>query len=397
MSDRDQPTEQPPRFVRPWEDDSETASPETEEVSEDVAETATPLPPEEDVWSALESTGTDFDQYTSDDYLAATTREYQGLAEEIVRARDEEVTRQAVAASMPGVGSGLIGFEDVTGVTGPSEEEMEHVEQQRTSDLALRVGSAVVLLALFLGSLVLGGVWFAGFVTVVMVVGLGELYATLRRAGYTPLAVFGFLGLLVAAIGSHRSGPPAVAGAIVGTLVVTAMFYSVVERRAPLENAAVTVLGMAWVSMLSFAIVLGQAEKSVAMVLLVVLVTAGFDMGAYFVGRAFGRRLLAPVISPKKTLEGLAGGVVFAFVLAGVLSTFPVFEPVTFRGSLLLALVVCVFAPLGDAAESVVKRALGVKDMGSLLPGHGGMLDRVDALLFVVPVAYILFERLNYL
>jgi phosphatidate cytidylyltransferase len=136
----------------------------------------------------------------------------------------------------------------------------------------------------------------------------------------------------------------------------------------------------------------------VALILFVVLVTAGFDVGAYFVGRAFGRRLIAPVVSPQKTLEGLIGGVVAAFGLAAVLSTLPPFNPpITFEGSLLLAGVISLLAPLGDAAESVVKRALDVKDMGSILPGHGGMLDRIDALLFVVPAAYLVLSTLGYL
>ncbi|NIR38963.1 MAG: hypothetical protein GWN79_16990, partial [Actinobacteria bacterium] len=91
----------------------------------------------------------------SDDYVTATTREYRGLAEDVARADTEEFERQAVAASMPGVGTGLIGFEDVTGRRGVSEEEIEQEEQRRASDLTVRVGSGVVLVGLFLGSLLL--------------------------------------------------------------------------------------------------------------------------------------------------------------------------------------------------------------------------------------------------
>ncbi len=91
------------------------------------------------------------------------------------------------------------------------------------------------------------------------------------------------------------------------------------------------------------------------------------------------------------------GGILTAFAAAAVLSTFPPFDPLDLTGSMWFALVVVLLAPLGDAAESVVKRALDVKDMGSILPGHGGMLDRVDALLFVAPASYHLFDLLGYL
>lgn len=338
-----------------------------------------------------------FDRFSDDDYLAATTRDYQGLAEDVRRAGTEEYERQAVAASMAGVGSGLIGFEDVTGRKGPSEEEVEAEEQQRASDLTLRVGSAVVLVALFLGSLLLGGAWFSTFVGLAAILSLGELYATVRSRGYAPMALFGFIGLIGAIVSAHLGSVAGIAGWLVASVIAVAFFYTVTARRMPLENTAITVFGLAWVSTLAFAVAIGRSPHAVGLILLVVLVTASFDIGSYFVGRAFGRRLLAPRVSPNKTLEGLIGGVVLAFAVSAMLSTFPLFDPLDLRGSLEFAFLVSVLAPLGDAAESVVKRALGTKDMGSILPGHGGMLDRIDALLFVVPAAYFLFDVLGYL
>lgn len=378
------------RFLRPWEDDGGAAP----GVSVDEA-----LPDEEDVWAALEQTkGGQFTEIPSEEYFAATTREYQGLADDVARAQAEVVERQAVAASIPGVGSGLVGFEDVTGIKTETEEELEHFEQQRASDLALRVSSAFVLLGLFVGSLFLGGPWFSGLVTVIMILAGGELFATLRSRGYRPVAGAGLLGLLVTGIGVHRTGVFSFAGGLTLTLLVVTAVFAFQNRRDPLENAALTIAATAWVGMLSFAIAIGRSDRAVSLILFVVLVSAGFDVGAYFIGRAFGRRLIAPVVSPRKTLEGLIGGVVAAFGLAAVLSTLPPFNPpITFEGSLLLAAVVSILAPLGDAAESVVKRALDVKDMGSIMPGHGGMLDRIDALLFVVPAAYLVFSTLGYL
>lgn len=389
MTDDDRPT----RFTRPWEDPDSDVSSDSDVDAPD--RTVIKVDLDDELTSG--SGSAHLEDYTHDDYLAATTREYQGLAEEIAAAGDLEYERQAVAASMPGVGSGLVGFEDVTGMPGVSEEDVEAAEQARTSDLTLRVGSGLVLVGLFLGCLFLGGIWFTAMVTVVMVMSVGELYATLRTRGYRPVALFGFLGVVGGAIAAHVGGIDALVSTLIAAVTGVALFYSVVVRRDPLENTAVTVMGMAWVSLLSFAIVIGRSENAVELVLLLVLLTASFDIAGYFVGRAFGRRLIAPRVSPRKTVEGLVGGIVVTASLAAILSTIPAYDFMELPGAILLALVVSLFAPLGDAAESVVKRALDTKDMGSILPGHGGMLDRIDALLFVVPVGYFMFFLLDYL
>ncbi len=182
-----------------------------------------------------------------------------------------------------------------------------------------------------------------------------------------------------------------------GTVGVIAFYYTVVSRRDPLENAGITIVGLVWVSLLGFAVIIGRSEFAAPLILLTVLGTAAFDIGAFFIGKTFGRRKLAPSVSPNKTVEGLIGGIVASASLLGVLSTFPYFDPLDVTDAALFAAAICVLAPLGDAAESVVKRAIGVKDMGSIMPGHGGILDRIDALLFVVPAAYYLFEGLGYL
>ncbi len=373
--------DRPSKFTRPWEESD----------SDHDADRSRP-PPED-----LEGGESSLDDFTNDDYLATTTREYQGLAEDIAAAQEQEYGRQAVAASMPGVGSGLVGFEDVTGRPGVSEEDVEAEEQRRTSDLTLRVTSALVLVGLFLGCLFLGGAWFTALVGVVMVLSVGELYATLRSRGYRPVALFGFIGVIVGAIAAHVGGAAALATTLTFATVAVALFYAVVVRRDPLENAAVTVVGMVWVSLLSFAIVIGQSENAVELVFLLVLLTAFFDIAGYFVGRSFGRRPIAPVVSPRKTVEGLIGGVIATAALAAILSTLPAYDFMGFNGAILVSLVVSLFAPLGDAAESVIKRSLDTKDMGSILPGHGGMIDRIDALLFVVPAGYYLFWFLDYL
>jgi phosphatidate cytidylyltransferase len=389
--------DRPSRFKRPWED-PDVDVPGADEASDSGSDGDPALDRDfREIDGDLGTGDSTLEDYTDDDYLAATTREYQGLAEDIAAAEQLDYQRQAVAANMPGVGSGLVGFEDVTGMRGVSEADVEAEEQARTSDLTMRVASGLVLVGLFLGCLFLGGLWFTAMVTIVMVLSVGELYATLRTRDYRPVALFGFLGVIGGAVAAHIAGADALTSTLAVAVMGVALFYSVVVRRDPLENAAVTVMGMVWVSLLAFAIIIGRSENAVELILLLVLLTALFDIAAFFVGRAFGRRPIAPIVSPRKTVEGLVGGVIATVALASVLATIPAYDFMSLRGAVIIAGVVAVFAPLGDAAESVVKRALNTKDMGSILPGHGGMIDRIDALLFVVPVGYYAFVLLDYL
>lgn len=396
------------RVKRPWEDDDKepVAAEEDDEVeSEDSPdeeggdEDASPLNADEDVVDEVEEETADelWARFTEGSYLAATTQEYRGLAEDVAKAGTETHQAQAVAAHIPGVGSGLIGFEDVTGERGISEADVEHAEQARTSDLALRVATGLVLLTLFMGSLVLGGIWFTGFIGLVMVLAVGEFYATIRTRRYSPLALFGLLGVIGAAVAANVSGPGAIGGALVFASLAICVFFALANRRRPLENAAFSVLGMLWVGVLSFAILIADSSRAVQLVMGLVVMTAMFDTGSYFVGRSMGRRKLAPVLSPQKTREGLIGGIVTVFVVGVLLAGIPLFDPLDLNGVLYIAAMICLLAPLGDLAESMVKRSLGVKDMGSILPGHGGMLDRIDSFILVVPAAYFLFDALNYL
>ena len=338
----------------------------------------------------------DLEDYQANQYTGSTTQEYQGLADEVSRAAGEEWEQQAVAATVPGVDSGLVGFEDVTGSRADTEEDFEASEQAATSDLAMRVASAVVIFGLFLGSLLLGGWWFAAFVILAMIVSTGEFYATVRSEEVRPLALFGLLGVVFMGVGAQLTGAAAIAGWAAAFAVVTILFLTLSPRRQPLEDAAVTIGGMVWVGLLSFAVLIAQGPHPVAYILFVVLIVAANDTGAYFVGRALGRRKLSPVISPKKTWEGLIGGFIAGLVIASILATFPAWETIGIAKALVAGAVVGLIAPLGDAVESMVKRSLGVKDMGSVLPGHGGMLDRIDGFLFVVPAIYFLFRGVRF-
>ena len=128
------------------------------------------------------------------------------------------------------------------------------------------------------------------------------------------------------------------------------------------------------------------------LVIALVATVALVDIAAFFVGRGIGRRPLAPVISPKKTIEGFIAGALTGLAVGAAIGY--LVEPIDLPAGLLIGAVVAVFAPIGDLAVSVVKRSLDIKDMGSILPGHGGLLDRIDAVIAVIPAVWVVMTWL---
>jgi phosphatidate cytidylyltransferase len=245
--------------------------------------------------------------------------------------------------------------------------------------------------------LFLGGEALAIFIGVIITIGLVEFYGTLRLRGYGPLTLFGVVAGAALLSLTWFHGPIAIPGAILGITVLVFFFFALVPgRRDALTNGGLTVLGVAWVTgTVAFVFPIIRHPDFRVLVMAIVVATVAMDVGAYFFGRTWGSRPLAPILSPHKSIEGLAGGVVAAVVAAVLMGRF--FEPLDIQTGAWLGLLVAVLAPLGDLAESMVKRALGVKDMGSILPGHGGILDRVDAFLFVLPAAWVLYSTTGLL
>ena len=158
------------------------------------------------------------------------------------------------------------------------------------------------------------------------------------------------------------------------------------QSEKPFRNIAYLVLGVVYLG-LPFALLVKIATHtgsySPNLVLGMLLLTWANDTGAYFVGSKLGKRPLFPRISPKKTWEGSMGGVVIGLLAGWILSQ--IFPQYTITDWLILALIVVLFGSLGDLVESMLKRSLKIKDSGTLLPGHGGFLDRFDAFIFVIP------------
>lgn len=228
---------------------------------------------------------------------------------------------------------------------------------------------------------------------VVVVLGLASLeyFTATQRAGYDPLMPVGVTATVGMVLAAYHYGEPALPLVIVLTVAVCLMWYLVgAGGDRPMVNVGATLVGVCWVGLFgAYAALLLGAPNGIALLVAAVIPTIGYDVGAFFVGRSAGSRPLSPA-SPSKTIEGLAGGMLLA-VVAGLL--LGILGPEPFDGfavGLKIGAVAAVAAPLGDLVQSLVKRDLGIKDMGSLLPGHGGLLDRFDSLLFVLPAIWYL-------
>jgi phosphatidate cytidylyltransferase len=296
------------------------------------------------------------------------------------------------------------------------------------SNLAIRTISGIVLIAIVLLAIWLRGPLLLALVGAAALLAAHEFYAITRRAGYEPwypagialallFALRGYLGgdLLT---GVAASGPGVAAEVMALALVLLlalarlglnwARASAAGGRDGPAEGAGAVAARspyLAWAdlgltlagalyagALLGYAPLLASLEETptrgdgVTWMLLVLLGTAACDTGAYLVGSTLGRHKMIPHISPGKTWEGLAGGVLGAVLGALALSGL---LRLGWLPAVLLGLAICAAAVAGDLCESLLKRAAGVKDSGNLIPGHGGILDRIDSVLFVLPTVYL--------
>jgi len=256
-----------------------------------------------------------------------------------------------------------------------------------------RIVVAAILLPIVLGIVWLGGWWLFGLALIGGLIALHELYAMAR--GLRPIVLGGYAGLAMTLVGAQLGGTTWLLAGILGTVVAALLVFFVSSaRQNAVAGFAVTLLGVAWVGGgLAHLMLVRDLPGDGRLLMFTILLTVfADDTFAFFVGRAIGRHRLAPAISPGKSWEGFVGG-----TIAGVAVTFfALYEQdvVSTGESLVLGLVIALASTLGDLFESAVKRDLGVKDSGSLLGGHGGVLDRVDSLLWAGPAAYLVLLAL---
>ena len=275
--------------------------------------------------------------------------------------------------------------------------------QARRSDLGPRILVAVIAAPIAIVCVWQGDELFALLLAVLGVVALGELYTLMGRV--RPPALAGFLTLIALLVAALYGEPRHALIVLVAAFPVTFFLALVRPRRENVSWAiAATLFGVLWIGVpMAHAIWLRdlttvqhghEVGTGMGLVLDVLIATFVGDTCAYFVGRSYGRSPIAPLISPNKTLEGLFGGIVggtLAFWLAGLYQDW-----LSGGDALLIGFLVAITAPIGDLFESMIKRDLEVKDTGTLFGAHGGVLDRLDAVLFTIVVGYYAAVGLGY-
>jgi phosphatidate cytidylyltransferase len=278
----------------------------------------------------------------------------------------------------------------------------------KPSPLLIRIGSAAVLLP-FTITVVWWNPWVtAAAVAMLISVCLLEIYGAFAHAGYQPNRWLGMtmaLALAGAIATDQQTGlnltAATMAIAIIAGLIDALRHH---DRKGILADWALTIAGAIYIGGLSGHIMLVRMLETPLQpgplqslgltpgpgwLYFICAVTWMQDAIAYFAGKSYGRHLMTPNLSPKKTWEGAAGGMAGA-ILGGVLAAWICGLPIPLWAAVLLGVAGGIIGPLGDLAESMIKRQAGLKDAGSLIPGHGGLLDRVDSFIFTVPVLYYL-------
>lgn len=250
-----------------------------------------------------------------------------------------------------------------------------------------RIVVSLVLLPLVLGVVWIGGWWLFGVALVGGLMALHELYVIGR--GLRPLVLGGYVGLLLTLLGAEVGEISWMVGGIFATVLVAFVVFGFSDAR-PSATAAIslTLLGVVWVGggLASLMLLREIPENGRLAIFTVLIAVFADDTAAYFVGRTIGRHKMAPTISPGKSWEGFVGGTVAAMAVA----FFAMYDQgfLTIVEALVLGAVIAVSSTLGDLFESAIKRDLGVKDSGRILAGHGGVLDRIDSILWAGPAAF---------
>ncbi|HET8576683.1 MAG TPA: phosphatidate cytidylyltransferase [Methylomirabilota bacterium] len=271
----------------------------------------------------------------------------------------------------------------------PLPTSVETSTPSRRAGLVKRVLSTLILLPLFLAIVMAGPIWSFG-TTVVLLGALGqwEFTGMFARAGYRPFRALGLVGglLVTASFALPVSERIALTAVLLGALA--AALWQRRDGRIEWEPAAITLFGICYVNwLLGYGFWLRDLPLGKEWVLLLVWVTWLGETAAYLVGSLMGRRPLAPGISPKKTIEGGLAQLVVS-VAAALAAHAWFFESLPVRGAIFVGLLLGIVGQVGDLVESALKRSVGTKDTGRLIPGHGGVLDRIDSLLFNTPVLY---------
>ncbi|MDO4321088.1 MAG: phosphatidate cytidylyltransferase [Lachnospiraceae bacterium] len=264
-----------------------------------------------------------------------------------------------------------------------------------------RLISGIVLVAIALAVIITGGPVLAATLLAISVIGLEELYKALgiEDGKFSPLAAVGFVGCIVYYVIVFFDFTAYTMTVLIALLILFMAVYVFTYPRYKTDQVTGAFFGVVYVAvMLSFIFELRQMENGKLLVWLIFLASWGCDTCAYCVGMLIGKHKMSPKLSPKKSVEGAVGGVVGAALL-GVIYAAAVSGYMGGEGNHMISFgLICAAGALismvGDLAASAIKRNHGIKDYGKLIPGHGGILDRFDSVIFIAPVIYYLAQAL---
>jgi phosphatidate cytidylyltransferase len=334
--------------------------------------------------------------------LGAEPYPAEGDEEDVFAAMAEEEPSRTIVVGAEGLG-------------GPSWQEPAAVEvgadldrRGTERDMPAAFLTGIVLAGVAIVALLIGEGVFAIVAAVVALVAQGELYGVMVKHHRQPATAVGLVSGALVMAGAYYHGEAGLTSMLALGLLATFLWFLTVpapHRKDLVGNVGLTLLGLVWIPALAGSLLIILTTFEAPVVVAVIALTFVFDTAAFLIGSVWGgsfvQRPLAPATSPKKSIEGLVGASLITVIvsMAFITSFVDVSEGI-FSGArvnaALLGVVVSLAATFGDLAESLLKRDIGVKDMGSVLPGHGGVLDRIDSLLFVAPAALLLLRIIAF-
>ncbi len=273
------------------------------------------------------------------------------------------------------------------------------------NETAQRLLTAFILIPIVLACLYYGGIFWMLLITLVGMQTLREFFGLMTSKGFAPFAREGYIAAAVIMVAAGTLDTELML--FVMTVVILGVFFAQLSRKSvttAIPNIAVTIAGILYIPwLLSHGVFLrslsiGEQNLGIFVIFFCLATTFLADTGGYFAGRQFGKHKIIPSVSPKKSWEGLAGSVLFA-ALGGFGATIACetwFHPthINWKIAATIGVINAILGLCGDLVESVLKRDADVKDSGTILPGHGGFLDRIDAVLFTIPINYHIFRLL---
>ncbi|WP_028991711.1 phosphatidate cytidylyltransferase [Thermoanaerobacter thermocopriae] len=255
--------------------------------------------------------------------------------------------------------------------------------------LKTRVISAIIGLPILFFIMIKGGTFLTIALVLISILGLNEFYNATKNLGIRPVKIFGYLSAILLYLLEGKIAEREI-------LVIIAMMLFLLfltNKKYNLKDYALTLLGIIYIPLFFLYIQkLREMPEGIYIVWFVFIVSWMTDTFAYFTGRFFGNHKLAPTISPKKTIEGAVGGIIGSIITSAIFVWLFPQSNVTIYLSMIIGLLGSIIAQCGDLIASFIKRNCYIKDFGNTIPGHGGILDRFDSILFVSPFIYFIFQ-----